>query len=130
MDGVANGKSRGGEQVGLHHALPVILGQAPLHQLGNIDPLPAEGVEPDDQVAGVVRMDGGVYVPGALGILHPRHGGQGVDIVVGEAQGGQHPGVHEPGAVKVVVSGILHIRGSGAQSGQEGHRQGGQQKQR
>ena len=55
--------------------------------------------------------------------------GQIVNVVVGQAQSGQHVEVHQVVMVVISVGGVLHHRGGGAQAGQKSHRQGGQQQQ-
>ena len=92
---------------------------APLH-LQQVEPL-RQGAHADDAV-----HRRGIHRPGPLHLLHPVRRRQGVQILLGQPQGGQHPAVHEPGAVVVPVGGVLHVRRGGPQARQEGHRQRGQ----
>ena len=105
------------QQQALGDALVRRLGQAALLHLQQVEPL-RQGAHADDAVHGHR-----VQVPAALHRLNALRPGQGLQIPVGQPQGGQDVAVHQMGAVVVVVGGVLHVRRGGAQAGQEGHRQ-------
>ena len=77
----------------------------------------------------ILQGDSCVDGVGPLGFLHPLLPGQQLHILLRQAQGGDHPQVHQPLLIKIQVTGLLHVGGSGPQSGQEAHRQGGEDQQ-
>ena len=115
-DGIAHGKPALIQKGRLHQAFPVILGQASLLQIGQIEALFREGNQLDDEVV-VPNGDRGVGLIAALRGDDPLLLGQGRHVLIGKPQGGEHPDIHQSQAVKIAVGGILHVGCGSAQAG-------------
>ena len=126
-DGIPQFQAQGLQESGLHGALARPGGEPPGPEPGPVDPL-GEGVDLHHQLP-LCAVDDGVHAVRPLHVGHAVHVGEPGQVLVGEAQGGEDPQVHEPAGVEVAVGGGLHIGGGGAQPRQKGHRQGGEEKQ-
>ena len=98
------------QQQGLHQTFVGGLGQAALLEGGDVD-LTALliGDHLHHQVPGVQGQDG-VNAVGALGRQNVWLGRQGLDVSLGQSQGGEDVQVHELLLVEVLIGGELHVR--------------------
>ena len=133
VQGVADDHVHLGEHQPVHHALVLRL-RHPAVQQGQLVQFLGQGVDLHHGVAALgVRLHGGGEGVDEIDPLGPLHRGlrrHGVDVLPGEAQGGEHLHVHELRLVHISIEGPLHVRRRGPEAGEKGHRQRRQDKDR